>query len=137
MFNICRGTWSVHKPDSIVLGVMSLLNHKKLLISEKESLPALICGPSEKFSASPELYEFVCLFFSEKLDFPQLVRLQSKLRFFYLLHRSVAYSLVTSNLSRGTLGFLWTRFWMALRFLEVLTVRFLHFLDFDHHCQAL
>ncbi|GFW57636.1 uncharacterized protein TNCV_2925551 [Trichonephila clavipes] len=81
MFNNRRGAWSVHTPDSIVLGVMNLVNRKVLLISEKESLPALTCGPSQKFSASLELYEFV--FISEKLNFSQLVRLQSKLRFCY------------------------------------------------------
>ncbi|GFV66435.1 uncharacterized protein TNCV_3509091 [Trichonephila clavipes] len=89
MFNNCRGAWSVHIPDSIVLGI----------ISEKESLLALICGPFQKFSLPLELYEFV--FFSEKLNFSQLVRFQSKLRFCYSPHPSVAYSHLTSDMSHG------------------------------------
>ncbi|GFU93238.1 uncharacterized protein TNCV_4217641 [Trichonephila clavipes] len=52
MFNNCRGVWSFHKPDSIVLGVMNLLERKVLLLIQKESLPVLTCGPSQKFSAS-------------------------------------------------------------------------------------
>ncbi|GFU97445.1 uncharacterized protein TNCV_1913001 [Trichonephila clavipes] len=48
---------------------MNLLNCKELLISEKESLPALTCSPSQKFSASSEPYEFV--YFSGKLNFSQ------------------------------------------------------------------
>ncbi|GFU41748.1 uncharacterized protein TNCV_4467741 [Trichonephila clavipes] len=59
MFNNYRGAWSVHRSDSIVLGVMNLLNRKKLLISEKESLPVLTCGSSQKFSASPEFVLFM------------------------------------------------------------------------------
>ncbi|GFT58622.1 uncharacterized protein TNCV_1250761 [Trichonephila clavipes] len=47
MFNNCRGAWSVHRPDSIILGVMNLLNRKELLIIEKESFPVLICGPCQ------------------------------------------------------------------------------------------
>ncbi|GFT13252.1 uncharacterized protein TNCV_4077071 [Trichonephila clavipes] len=66
MFDNCRGAWSDHAPDFIVLGLMNLLNRKQLLISEKESLPVLTCSPSQKFSAS-EPYEFVL--FSEKLNF--------------------------------------------------------------------
>ncbi|GFW37117.1 uncharacterized protein TNCV_5020151 [Trichonephila clavipes] len=53
---------------------MNLLKRKDLIISEKESLPALTSGPSQKFSASSEPYEFV--FFSEKLNFSQLNRLR-------------------------------------------------------------
>ncbi|GFV92604.1 uncharacterized protein TNCV_1374551 [Trichonephila clavipes] len=49
MFNNCRGAWSVHTPDSIVLGVTNLLNRKELFISQKESLPALTYGSSQKF----------------------------------------------------------------------------------------
>ncbi|GBN26909.1 hypothetical protein AVEN_170184-1 [Araneus ventricosus] len=79
MFDNYRGTWSIYRPDHIVLGVMSLLDGKELLISEKESLPALTCGPSQKFSASLEPHEFVL--FSEKLNVLELVRLQSKLCF--------------------------------------------------------
>ncbi|GBN26347.1 hypothetical protein AVEN_233383-1 [Araneus ventricosus] len=75
MFNNCRGAWSVCRPYPIVLGVMSLLDGKELLISEKESLPVLTYGLSQKFSASLEPHEFV--FFSEKLNFLELVRLQS------------------------------------------------------------
>ncbi|GBN12861.1 hypothetical protein AVEN_182035-1 [Araneus ventricosus] len=45
---------------------MSLLDGKELLISKKEPLPALTCGPSQRFSASLEPHEF---FFSEKLNF--------------------------------------------------------------------
>ncbi|GFT10099.1 RNase H domain-containing protein [Trichonephila clavipes] len=59
MFNNCRGAWSIYTSDSIVLAVMNLLNRKALLINEKESLPALTCCPSQKFSASSEPYEFV------------------------------------------------------------------------------
>ncbi|GFV45939.1 uncharacterized protein TNCV_1977751 [Trichonephila clavipes] len=58
MFNNYRGVWSVHRSDSIVLGVINLLNCKELLISEKESFPALTCGLSQKFSASPEPIAF-------------------------------------------------------------------------------
>ncbi|GFU21757.1 uncharacterized protein TNCV_3123471 [Trichonephila clavipes] len=97
MFTYWKGAWSVHTPDSIVLGVIKLLNRKELLINEKESLPALTFGPSQKFSASSEPYEFV--FFSEKLYFSQLVRLQFKLHFCYPPHRSVTYAHVTSDLS--------------------------------------
>ncbi|GFV92494.1 uncharacterized protein TNCV_1743991 [Trichonephila clavipes] len=122
MFNNCRGAWGVHTPDSIVLGVMNLLNRKELTISEKESLPTLTFGSSQKFSASSEPYEF---FFSEKLNFSQLVRLQSKLRFCYSSHRSVTYSHVTSDLSHGNpRTYTWIRFPMALQFLAVFTVRF-------------
>ncbi|GFU71510.1 hypothetical protein TNCV_1819921 [Trichonephila clavipes] len=46
---------------------MNLFIRKELLISEKDSLQGLTCGPSQKFSASSEPYEFV--FFSEKLNF--------------------------------------------------------------------
>ncbi|GFS57627.1 uncharacterized protein TNCV_1402561 [Trichonephila clavipes] len=99
MLNNFRGACSVHTPDSIILGVMNLLNRKEFLISGKESLPALTQGPSQKFSASSEPYEFV--FFSEKLKFSQLVRFQSKFRFCYSPHRSVTYSHVTSDLSHG------------------------------------
>ncbi|GFT21065.1 transposable element Tcb2 transposase [Trichonephila clavipes] len=59
MFNKYRGAWSVHTPDSIVLGFMNLLNREELLISEKESIPAINCGPSQKFSAPSEPYELV------------------------------------------------------------------------------
>ncbi|GFV98596.1 uncharacterized protein TNCV_1452821 [Trichonephila clavipes] len=83
----------------MALKVMNLLNRKELLISEKKSLPELTCEPSQKFSASPDPQEFV--FFSEKLNYSQLVRLQSKLRFCYSPHRSVTYSHVTSDLSQG------------------------------------
>ncbi|GFU61839.1 uncharacterized protein TNCV_4564841 [Trichonephila clavipes] len=100
MFNNCRRAWSVHTPDSVVLGIMNLLNREELLISEKESLPTLTCGPSQKFSASSEPYEFVS--FSEKMNFSQLVRHQSKLRFCYSLHRSVTYFHVTNDLSHGS-----------------------------------
>ncbi|GBO40663.1 hypothetical protein AVEN_57258-1 [Araneus ventricosus] len=72
MFDNCRGAWSIYRPDPIVLGVMSLLDGKELLISEKESLPALTCGPSQKFSASLEPHKFVS--FSEKLNFLELER---------------------------------------------------------------
>ncbi|GFW22098.1 uncharacterized protein TNCV_1632291 [Trichonephila clavipes] len=68
MFNNYQGAWSVHAPDSIILGVMNLLNRKELLISEKESLPALTCGPSQKLSASPELVPWV-LFSVEQMVF--------------------------------------------------------------------
>ncbi|GBM21794.1 hypothetical protein AVEN_29234-1 [Araneus ventricosus] len=78
---------------------MSLLDGKELLINEKESLPALTCGQSQKFSASLEPHEFV--FFSEKLNYLELVRLQSKLCFCHSPHRSVTYSHVTSDLSHG------------------------------------
>ncbi|GFU61499.1 uncharacterized protein TNCV_2287941 [Trichonephila clavipes] len=78
---------------------MNSLDRKELLIIEKESLPVLTCGPSQKFSASSVPFKFV--FFSEKLNFSQLVRLQSKLRFCYSLHRSVTYSHVTSYPSHG------------------------------------
>ncbi|GFS94778.1 uncharacterized protein TNCV_4456601 [Trichonephila clavipes] len=98
-FNNCRGAWSFHAPDSIVLGVMNLLNRTELLISEKDYLLTLTCGSSQKFSASSEPNEFV--FFSEKLNFSQLVRLQSKLGFCYSPHRSVTYSYVKSDLSHG------------------------------------
>ncbi|GBM81380.1 hypothetical protein AVEN_167360-1 [Araneus ventricosus] len=67
MFNHCRGARSVYRPDHIVLGVMSLLDGRKLRISEKESLPELTCGQSQKFSASLEPHELV--FFNEKLNF--------------------------------------------------------------------
>ncbi|GBM45341.1 hypothetical protein AVEN_172960-1 [Araneus ventricosus] len=99
MFNNCRGAWSVYRADLIVLGVMSLLDGKELLISEKESLPALTCAPSQKFSASLELHEFV--YFSEKLNFLEHVRLQSKLCFCHSPYRLVTYSHVTSDLSHG------------------------------------
>ncbi|GFX10370.1 uncharacterized protein TNCV_1867651 [Trichonephila clavipes] len=99
MFNNCRGAWNVHTLDSIALGVMNLLNRKEFLMSEKESLPSLTCGPSEKFSASSEPYEFV--FFSAKLIFSHLLRLEFKLRFCYSSHRSVTYSHVNSDLSHG------------------------------------
>ncbi|GBN10606.1 hypothetical protein AVEN_232510-1 [Araneus ventricosus] len=100
MFNNCQGAWSVYRPDPIVLGVVSLLDGKGLLISEKESLPAaLTCSPSQKFSASLEPHEFTV--FSEKLNFLELVRLQSKLCFCHSQHRSVTYSHVTSDLSHG------------------------------------
>ncbi|GFX83159.1 peptidyl-prolyl cis-trans isomerase FKBP4 [Trichonephila clavipes] len=82
--NNCRGAWSVRTPDSTVLGVMNLLNRKELLtmnllnrkelltmnllnrkelltmnlLNRKELIPALTCGPFQKFSASTELYEF-------------------------------------------------------------------------------
>ncbi|GFT22064.1 uncharacterized protein TNCV_3271251 [Trichonephila clavipes] len=97
MFNNCRGAWSVHAPDSIVWGVMNLLNRKGLLISEKESVPMLSCGTSQKFSASLEPYELV--FLSEKLNFLQLAMFKSKLRFCYSPYQSVTYSHVTSDLS--------------------------------------
>ncbi|GFS84127.1 uncharacterized protein TNCV_2365121 [Trichonephila clavipes] len=101
---------------------MNLLKCKKLLISEKESLPTLTCGSSQKVSASSDPYKFV--FFSEKLNFSKVVRLQSKLRFFYSPHRSVNYSLARVICLMKTLVFLWTRFSMTLRFLPVFTVRF-------------
>ncbi|GFT28473.1 uncharacterized protein TNCV_428871 [Trichonephila clavipes] len=69
MFNNCQGSWSVHRLDSTVWGVINFLDRKELLISEKESLPAQTCTPSQRFSASSEPYKFV--FFSEKLDFSQ------------------------------------------------------------------
>ncbi|GBM13761.1 hypothetical protein AVEN_90023-1 [Araneus ventricosus] len=84
MFNNCRGAWSVYRPDAIVLGVMSLLDGEELLISEKESLPALTCSPSKKFSASLESHEFV--FFNENMNFLELLRLQSKLCFCHSPH---------------------------------------------------
>ncbi|GFT43147.1 hypothetical protein TNCV_5119971 [Trichonephila clavipes] len=56
MFNNCRGAWSFHTPDSFVLGVINFLNRKELLISEKESLPALICNPSQMFSTFSKPY---------------------------------------------------------------------------------
>ncbi|GFU41759.1 uncharacterized protein TNCV_894201 [Trichonephila clavipes] len=96
MFNNYRGAWSVHRSDSIVLGVMNLLNRKKLLISEKESLPVLTCGSSQKFSASPEF-----VLFSEKLNFSQLIGLQSKPCFCYSHHQSVSYFHLKGNLSHG------------------------------------
>ncbi|GFS65734.1 hypothetical protein TNCV_3853771 [Trichonephila clavipes] len=64
-----------------ILGVIILLNCKTLPIIEKESLPVLIYGSSQKLSASLEPYEFVV--FSEKLNFSQLVKLQSNIRFCY------------------------------------------------------
>lgn len=54
MFNNCQGTWS----GPIILGVVSLLDGKELLISKNESLPVLTGGMSQKFSASLELHEF-------------------------------------------------------------------------------
>ncbi|GBN76156.1 Peptidyl-prolyl cis-trans isomerase FKBP4 [Araneus ventricosus] len=56
-FNNCQGAWSVYRPGPIILGVMSLLDGKELLISEKGSLPALICGLSQKFSVFLEPHE--------------------------------------------------------------------------------
>ncbi|GFT32768.1 hypothetical protein TNCV_2443671 [Trichonephila clavipes] len=54
MFNKFRGASSVHIPDSIVLGAVNLVKRKGNVIIEKESLPTLTCGPSQKFSASPK-----------------------------------------------------------------------------------
>ncbi|GFT99536.1 uncharacterized protein TNCV_3239721 [Trichonephila clavipes] len=122
LFNNCRGAWSVHRPDSIVWGVTNLLNCKELLISEKESLPALTCRTSQKFSASSKRYEFI--FFSEKLNFLQLVRLQSKLSFCYSPHRSVTYSHVPSDLSHGNLRISLNSLFDGLKTLEVCTVDF-------------
>ncbi|GFW76418.1 uncharacterized protein TNCV_1581971 [Trichonephila clavipes] len=126
IFNNRRSTWSVHRSEYIVLGVMNLLNPNELLISEKESLPVV-------FS---EHYEFN--FFSEELKFSQLVRLQSKLRFCYSPVRYVTYSRVKSDLSHKSLGFLWTQFfrWLYDSF-KCLQCVSAHFLDVDHHCQAL
>ncbi|GFX21350.1 RNA-directed DNA polymerase from mobile element jockey [Trichonephila clavipes] len=69
MFNNCRGPGSVHTQDSIVLGVINLLKCKGLLslISEKESLRVLTCGPSQKLSASSDPYELVFLFSEAEL----------------------------------------------------------------------
>ncbi|GFW00843.1 uncharacterized protein TNCV_1760811 [Trichonephila clavipes] len=100
MFNKFRGAWSVNKPYSIVLGVMNWLNRKQLHISANESLPMLTWSPSQNFSASSEPYKFL-FFFSEKLNFSQLVRLQYKLRFCYSPHLSVTFPHVTSDLSDG------------------------------------
>ncbi|GFT17938.1 uncharacterized protein TNCV_4910951 [Trichonephila clavipes] len=107
MFNNYRGAWSVHRPDSIVLGVMNLLDRKELLVSVKESLPTLTCGPVSKvFGIFGAVF-----FFNEKLNFRQLVRLQFKLRFCYSPHRSVAYiSMSRAICFMETLGFLCTRF---------------------------
>ncbi|GFV90159.1 uncharacterized protein TNCV_4378751 [Trichonephila clavipes] len=101
MFKNYRGAWSVHRSDYIVLGVMNLLNRKELLISEKESLPAPLAAPSQKFSISSEPHEFV--FCSDGLNSTQLVRLQSKLPFCYSPHQSVFCSHATSDLSHGNL----------------------------------
>ncbi|GFU39181.1 hypothetical protein TNCV_1902771 [Trichonephila clavipes] len=49
MFNNCRGAWSAHTPNSIVSGVLNLLNCKELLPSEKESLPALTLARLKSF----------------------------------------------------------------------------------------
>ncbi|GFT67349.1 uncharacterized protein TNCV_2360071 [Trichonephila clavipes] len=111
MFNNCRCSWSVHTPDFIVLGVMYLLNRQELLLIEKEFLPTLTFGPSQKSSSSSVLCEFFFFFFSKKLKFSQLA---TKLRFCYSPHRSVTYSHVTSDLSHGNLGFPWTRFSIPL-----------------------
>ncbi|GFX61351.1 transposable element Tcb1 transposase [Trichonephila clavipes] len=54
MLNNFRDAWNVHTPDSIIWGVINLLNRKELLVSKKESLPALTSSPSQKFSASSE-----------------------------------------------------------------------------------
>ncbi|GFU31460.1 putative DD41D transposase [Trichonephila clavipes] len=61
MFNNFRGSWSIHAPDSLVLEIMNLLNRKKLLISEKESLPVLTCGPSQNFYRLTEVSQSVNL----------------------------------------------------------------------------
>ncbi|GFT28422.1 uncharacterized protein TNCV_428411 [Trichonephila clavipes] len=105
MLNNCRGVWSVHKPDYIVMRVMNLLKRKELLIIDKESLPVLTCGPSQKFSTSSEPYEF--LFFSENLNFSQLVRFHSPSTVFTI--RLTNLSLITMSRATclmETLGFL-------------------------------
>ncbi|GFV72603.1 uncharacterized protein TNCV_4937791 [Trichonephila clavipes] len=102
---------------------MIVLSRTELLIIEKESLPVVPCGPFQKFSETSEPFEFV--FFSEKLNFSQLVRLQSKLRFCFSPHRSFTYSHTTSDLSHGNSRIsLDSLLYMALRFLEVFKVHF-------------
>ncbi|GFX54553.1 uncharacterized protein TNCV_792401 [Trichonephila clavipes] len=123
MFNNCRGAWSVHTPDSFVLGVINLLNRKELLISEKESLPTLTCRPSQKFSASSEPHEFI--FFSEKLNFPPATCKAS------VQARSGAIC------PMETLEFLCLAFRWSYDSFKYLQCVFAHFLDIDHHCQAL
>ncbi|GFT54003.1 uncharacterized protein TNCV_153641 [Trichonephila clavipes] len=124
-----RGAWSFHAPDSIVLRVMNLLTRKELLISEKESLPVLTCGPSQK-SASSEPYAFA--FFNDKLNFSQLVRLQFNLLFCYSPHRSVTYSHVTKPSDFSGLAFRWP--YDSMKCLQYV---FTHFLDVDHRCHAI
>ncbi|GFX54575.1 hypothetical protein TNCV_792621 [Trichonephila clavipes] len=70
MLNICRGAWSIHTLDSIVLGVINLLNRKELLISEKESLPTLACGLSQ--NTVPQCGTRVVMFIIINLNHDQL-----------------------------------------------------------------
>ncbi|GFU79242.1 hypothetical protein TNCV_2137651 [Trichonephila clavipes] len=119
---------------------MNLFDRKELLAIEKESLPVLTCDPSQKFSASlkPCEFFFVCLFcFCEILNFSQLAQHQPK-----LLFAICSTDLLLISMSRvicliETLGFLRTRFSMALRFLKVFTVRFHPLLGRSPSLQAL
>ncbi|GFU13226.1 uncharacterized protein TNCV_2965891 [Trichonephila clavipes] len=77
---------------------MNLLNGKELLVIEKESLSADLWPLSKVFSIFEAVRVF---FFSEKMNFSLLVRLQSKLHFCYSPYQSVIYSKVTSDLSHG------------------------------------
>ena len=59
---IADGLGGVYRTHPIYLGFMILLNSKELLISEKDFLSLLTCGPSQKFSAVLEPPEFVFFF---------------------------------------------------------------------------